>query len=119
MERSSTFGPFFIAAGVMHFVAPAWYEAIIPPSMPSPRALVYASGVAEILSGVGVLIPSTRRRASALAVATLIAVYPANLYMAARADKFERKVPGGRWALYARLPLQGALIAWARAAGKS
>ncbi|MEA2486552.1 MAG: hypothetical protein QOF16_206, partial [Actinomycetota bacterium] len=41
MERSSTFGPFFIAAGVMHFVAPDWYEAIIPPSMPSPRALVY------------------------------------------------------------------------------
>jgi uncharacterized membrane protein len=118
MRPASTFGPFFVAAGIMHFVAPDWYEAIIPPSMPAPRGLVYASGVAEIVSGAGVMVPSTRRPASALAIATLLAVFPANLYMAAHAENFEKKIPGGRWTLYARLPLQAALIAWAHRAGK-
>jgi uncharacterized membrane protein len=49
-------------------------------------------------------------------MATLIAVFPANVHMALHPDRYQR-VPGGRAALIARLPLQAVFIAWARAAG--
>ena len=101
----------------MHFVIPRTYEAIVPDYLPAHRELVYASGVAEIAGGAGVLHPSTRRLASLWSVATLVAVFPANVHMAIHPERY-RKVPGGRAALYARLPLQGAAIAWALAAGR-
>lgn len=115
MSRAArTFGPFFIFAGVMHFIVPRTYESIVPESLPAKRELVYASGVAEILGGVGVLHPSTRRAASRWSVATLLAVFPANVQMAVNHERYP--VPGGRAALLARLPLQALAIAWAHAA---
>jgi len=111
------FGPVFIFAGFMHFVIPRAYESIVPDYLPASRALVYASGVAEIAGGVGVLHTRTRRMGSWWSIATLIAVFPANVHMALHPDRY-RQVPGGRPALIARLPLQILLIAWARAAGR-
>jgi uncharacterized membrane protein len=108
----------FIFAGIMHFVIPKTYEAIVPDYLPAHRALVYASGVAEIAGGAGVLSPKTRSLGSKLSIATLLAVFPANLHMALHPDRY-RKVPGGPPALYARLPVQLLFIAWARAAGRS
>ena len=109
------FGPVFIFAGVMHFVIPRTYESIVPDYLPAHRALVYASGVAEIAGGTGTLHPQTRRIASWWSIATLIAVFPANLHMALHPERF-RMIPGGRPALIARLPFQVLFIAWARAA---
>jgi uncharacterized membrane protein len=110
------FGPFFVFAGVMHFVVPRTYEAIVPDYLPAHRELVAASGVAEIAGGLGVMHPRTRRLASWWSIATLVAVFPANLHMALHPDKY--KVPGGRAALYGRLPVQLLFIAWAHAAGR-
>jgi uncharacterized membrane protein len=110
------FGPFFVLAGAMHFVIPRTYESIVPPQLPAPRAIVYASGVAEIAGGAGVLHPRTRRLASAWSVATLLAVFPANVHMALHPDRY--RVPGGRIALWLRLPVQALFIAWAIAAGR-
>jgi uncharacterized membrane protein len=47
----------------------------------------------------------------------LIAVFPANLHMALHPDRY-KQVPGGRTALYLRLPIQLLFIAWAHAAGR-
>jgi uncharacterized membrane protein len=117
MSRAArSFGPFFIFAGVMHFVIPRTYEAIVPDRLPAKRALVYASGVAEIAGGLGVMHGPTRRAASLWSVATLLAVFPANVHMAVNPDRYG--VPGGRATLLARLPLQALAIAWARAAGR-
>ena len=110
------FGPFFVFAGIMHFVIPRTYEAIVPPQLPSRRAIVYASGVAEIVGGAGTMHPRTRRLASLWSVATLLAVFPANVNMALNADRF--RVPGGRAALWLRLPVQAVFIRWAIAAGR-
>jgi uncharacterized membrane protein len=110
------FGPVFIFAGVMHFVIPRAYESIVPDYLPAHRALVYASGVAEIAGGVGVLHTRTRRMASWFSVGTLIAVFPANVHMALHPGRYPM-IRGGRPALIARLPLQALFIAWARAAG--
>lgn len=100
----------FIAAGVNHFVNPAFYLAMMPPVLPAPALLVQVSGVFEILGGMGVLLPQTRSFSGWGLVALLIAVFPANLQMALHPELFPT-LP--RWGLYARLPLQGALIAWA------
>jgi uncharacterized membrane protein len=110
------FGPFFVFAGVMHFVIPRTYEAIVPRALPARRALVYASGVAEIAGGLGTMHPRTRRAGSLLSVATLAAVFPANVNMALNADRYE--VPGGALSLWLRLPIQVPLALWALAAGR-
>jgi uncharacterized membrane protein len=113
------FGPFFVLAGLMHFLKTEWYEAIVPPSLPSPRGVVYASGLAEIAGGLGVMHSRTRMAAALWSIATLVAVFPANVNMAVNAERFERNVPGGRAALWARLPLQAVFIAWAWAARRA
>jgi uncharacterized membrane protein len=111
------FGPFFVLAGILHFVKPRIYESIMPDWLPAHRALVYASGVAEIAAGAGTMHPRTRRAGGWLGVATLVGIFPANLHMALHPERY-RAIPGGRAALLARLPLQLLLIAWARSAAR-
>src|ERR1700712_5497786 len=50
---------FFSSAGVLHFVKPRGYEAIVPPGVPKKEA-VQISGVAEILGGLAPLHPRGR-----------------------------------------------------------
>jgi uncharacterized membrane protein len=106
-------GPFFVLAGVMHFVRTNWYVSIMPPYVPRHREMVYASGVAEIVGGLGLL---TRRRRAAgwWLQATLVAVFPANVHMAMHHEDYP--VPGGRTTLLARLPFQAVFMAWVAAA---
>lgn len=94
----------FIGAGVMHFVKPKPFVEIVPPALPEPEALVAISGVAEILGGLGLLFRRTRKAAGWGLVALLVAVFPANLYMATAAERFAALAPA--WALWLRLPLQ-------------
>jgi uncharacterized membrane protein len=103
----------FIATGILHFIKPRMYQAIVPRYLPAHRELVYASGVAEIAGGLGVLNHRTSRVAGWWLIATLIAIFPANVEMAVHAERFKRLPPAALWA---RLPLQGVLIAWAWAA---
>jgi uncharacterized membrane protein len=111
------FGPFFVVAGTMHFVIPKAYESIMPDYLPAHRKLVYASGVAEIIGGLGTMNERTRRAASWLNIATLLAVFPANVNMAMYPERY-KMLPGGRTALLMRLPGQALFIAWAYAAGR-
>ena len=103
-------GVVFVGAGAMHFVATSVYVKIMPPGLQDPRLLVQLSGVAEMLGGVGVLIPQTRRPAAWGLVALLLAVLPANVYMAMDHARWPN-IP--EWMLWVRLPLQLPLIAWA------
>ena len=118
LNAATTFGAFFVFAGTMHFAIPRTYMAIMPRWLPAHRELVYASGVAEIAGGLGVLHPRTRPAAAWWSIATLAAVFPANVHMALNAEHYE-KVPGGAVALWARLPLQAAFVAWALAAERA
>ena len=49
---------FYLAAGTLHFLRPAMYEAIVPRSLPAKRELVYASGVAELAGGAARAAPA-------------------------------------------------------------
>ena len=102
-------GPVLVAAGINHFANPDFYLKIVPSALPNPEALVYLSGVAEIAGALGTLHPRTRRPAGWFLIATLVAVYPANIYMALNPDRFSN-IP--HWALWARLPLQFLFVYW-------
>jgi uncharacterized membrane protein len=103
---------FFIAAGIMHFVIPGAYIRIVPPLLPAPGLLVTLSGIAEILGGIGLLVPLTQRAAAWGLVLLLVAVFPANIYMAV-AHASAPGILGQSWAQWLRLPLQIPLILWA------
>ncbi len=102
----------FVGAGAMHFIIPGAYVRIVPPFFPAPGVVVAASGVAEILGGIGVLIPVTRRAAAWGLVALLVCVFPANIYVAAAHIPF-MGIAGQSWLQWLRLPLQVPLIFWA------
>jgi uncharacterized membrane protein len=101
-----------VGAGALHFVTPEPYLGMMPAALPAPLLLVYISGVAEITGGLGLILPATRRLAAWGLIALYVAVFPANVNMAIH------HLPLGTtdvptWALWARLPLQLVLIAWA------
>jgi uncharacterized membrane protein len=98
----------FVLAGTWHFIHPATYLAIMPPQLPQPLALVYVSGVFEILGGLGLLPAPTRRLAGWGLLALLVAVFPANVYMALIHEQLH--IPG--WIAWGRLPLQLPLLWW-------
>lgn len=95
----------------MHFVIPDAYVRIVPPALPAPRLLVELSGIAEILGGLGLLLPFTRRAAAWGLVVLLVAVFPANIYMAV-SHVPAAGILGQSWLQWLRLPLQVPLILW-------
>lgn len=99
---------FFIFAGAGHFLKPELYVKIVPPGFPSPQLLVFISGICEILGGFGLLILPVRKLAAWGLIALLIAVFPANIYMALHPERFGF----APWLLWARLPLQFVFGAW-------
>jgi len=102
--------PFFVVAGVNHFLNPGFYLAMMPPYLPAHLEIVYLSGVLEVLGGVAVLVPRVRSSAGWALIALLVAVFPANLYMALNPGLFPSMSPV---VLYVRLPIQALFIAWA------
>lgn len=94
----------FVAAGGNHFRAPEVYLGMMPPWLPWPAILIQVSGAAEILGGVGLLVPATRKFAGWGLIVLLVAVFPANLHVA-----LQGRMPGFDFSptvLWLRLPLQ-------------
>jgi uncharacterized membrane protein len=102
---------FYVVAGALHFIKPVPYLRIMPPYIPWHVAMVRVSGACEILGGLGLLVPATRRAAAWGLIALLIAVFPANLYMAMHPVEAGAAsiAPVLRWG---RLPLQVLLVWW-------
>ena len=99
----------FVVAGVLHFVITDAYVQVMPPIFPAPRLLVLVSGVAEIVGGLGLLVPRLRRAATVGLVALLVAVWPVHFWLLVE--------PGlapvfPYWLLVLRLPAQIPMMAW-------
>jgi uncharacterized membrane protein len=103
---------FMVAAGVNHFLVPDTYAAMVPDVLPWPYGLVYVSGVFEILGGLGLILPKTRKLSAWGLIALLLAVFPANINMAINDIPLgDRDLSAAM--LWGRLPLQAVAIAWA------
>ena len=101
-----------IAVGLSHFYALPFFMAIVPPWLPMPELMIYISGVFEILGGVGLLVPATRRFSGWGLVALFVAVYPVNIHMLVN-DVYPPDVTPNRLLLWARMPIQAIFVVWA------
>ena len=96
-------GIFYILIGISHFTSPIWYVQIVPPYLPYKLELVYISGLFEILFGGMLFFKKTRFLAGWGLILLLIAVYPANIYLAQTNGAAMNTTPLIAWG---RLPVQ-------------
>ena len=108
------FGVFYIIAGALHFVNPDFYMKIMPLYLPFHLALVYLSGLVEILLGIGLIYRPMRQYAAWGIIALLIAVFPANIFLAFNEGAQEAIGTNQLEALWIRFPIQllFIIIAW-------
>ena len=101
----------FVITGILHFTHTNKFVQIVPPFIPAPEAMVYISGVFEILGAIGLLISRYSRLAAFGLVLLLIIIFPANIYMAVKNIQLGGIMnnPVLQWI---RLPFQGVLIWW-------
>ena len=106
------FALIFIAAGIGHFLSPGLFIKIMPSFVPQSlvSAVVYISGILEIILGTMLFFPQTSVLAAWGLMALLIAVFPANVNLALNPG-LTPGFPG--WLHWLRLPLQPVLIWWA------
>jgi uncharacterized membrane protein len=97
--------------GVSHLVNPKPFVQHLPEFVPGRERVIFGTGVIEMLFAVGLAAPSRWRREVALALAAyLIAVFPANVYVALSGVRIEG-LPGASHP-WLRLPLQAVYVAW-------
>ena len=101
----------FLLAGTVHLLNPNLFMPIMPSWVPAPLGAIVISGICELLGGVGLLIPSERiRRAAGWGLLLLLlAVFPANIHMAAAQIRVHG-VPSANWISWVRIPLQPILM---------
>ncbi len=97
----------FFGGGIGHFVFADFFANIVPPYVPNPMAMVYVSGVFEILGALGLLVAATRRWAGWGLILLTLAVTPANVHMWLHPQQFP-EMP--YWALSLRLVIQVLLL---------
>ena len=101
---------FYIQVGIKHFTDPDWFMQIMPPYLPFHIELVYISGAFEIILGIMLLFSKTRYIAAWGLILLLIAVFPANIYLAQTNGSAMGTTPTVAWG---RLPFQAVFIALA------
>jgi len=103
---------FFVAGFALHVRAASSLVAITPDWVPFPRAVVYATGVLELIGGIALLVPRLRRWAAVALAVYVIAVWPANIKQA-----FEHivlpPIPDSWWYHAPRLAAQPVIAWWA------
>jgi uncharacterized membrane protein len=102
------FAAFMILGGINHFIKPEMYLPFIPSSLPG-LFIIYASGVVEVILGIGALIPKTKKTATLGILLLMIAFLPLHVW-----DVFkENPAIGSHQVALFRLPIQFVFIAWA------
>ena len=100
---------FYTIVGIKHFINPEFFLAIMPPYLPYHLELVYISGFFEILFGIMILFPRYRFYGSIGLILLLLAVFPANIYLA-QSKEAQAAIGANQQIATWRLPIQGLLI---------
>jgi uncharacterized membrane protein len=98
-----------VLSGLSHFADTAAFVQLLPEFVPARTAVILATGVIEIALGIGLLVPRWRQEVALLLAAYLVAVFPANVYVAVADVPLEGLGGGNPWL---RLPFQAIYIAW-------
>jgi uncharacterized membrane protein len=108
---------FYLSAGIVHFLNPSFFLAIMPFWLPAKIALIYISGIAEIILAL-LLLPVQTRKASAQLIMLMLVVYLLVIHVPQSIDFYKTKNPYLFLSLV-RIPLQFLLLAWAQRYTKS
>lgn len=100
----------YIIAGIMHFVKPKMYTRIMPRYLSNHKLLVYISGIAEILLGIGLCFQATKNLSIYGIIAMLFVFLLVHFYMLS-GEKASAGIP--KWILILRIPMQFGLMYWA------
>lgn len=105
-------GAFLLIAGVGHFVAFDEFTAQVPPWMPAPGFVIYASGVVEIVLGLSLILVRRYRAVVGWVVAAFfVIIFPGNVWQFIEArDAFGLDSDLAR---AVRLLFQPVLVVWA------
>jgi len=117
---SHSYGPWIVAtafsvSGVVHLVRPVTFTGIVPHLLPFSTALVYASGVAELICAFGLW--RRKRWAGYAAAVLLLVIWPANLQDAITTQ--EGHDVTAKVVTWFRFPLQIPLIWFALQSGRT
>ncbi len=74
--------PLLLSAVVLHFLRRNEATAMIPPVVPSPIFFVLITGVLEIAGAISLFLPRLRRSAALWITILMVAVFPANIWVA-------------------------------------
>lgn len=102
-------GLIYILLGILHFTNTGFYRPFMPKFLPAHDLLIYLSGVAEILLGIGVLFPQTRSLALWGIIAMLLVFLIVHVNMLFPSNSLGISP----WILWLRIPIQFLLIYWA------
>lgn len=100
---------FYVIVGIKHFIEPEYFLIIVPPYLPYHLELVYISGLFEILFGLLILFPKYRYYGAIGLILLLVAVFPANIYLA-QSKEAQEAIGATQEIATWRLPIQGVLI---------
>tara|TARA_B100000003_G_C10893488_1_gene356181 strand:+ start:693 stop:1160 length:468 start_codon:yes stop_codon:yes gene_type:complete len=74
-------GVMYVFIGIKHFTDPQYFLDIVPPQLPFKLFLVYLTGLIEVVGGIAILTPKTRKAGAYLLIFLLVSVFPANIYL--------------------------------------
>ena len=100
----------YVFGGLMHFIKPKIYLRIMPLYLPAHKAMVFWSGVTEVLLGLGLLWEATRNIA-VFGIICMLAIFLLVHFHMLSSQKAAAGIP--RWVLLCRVPLQFVLMYWA------
>jgi uncharacterized membrane protein len=105
-------------AGVLHFVREPNFRRIVPEILPFQQGIVLITGVFEILFAILLWVKQGQHITSKLLASFMVAVFPANVYMAVKRIPVQEGRKANSWVLWLRLPLQLPLIVGALTLGR-
>ena len=111
MTQIIAIGGIYFVLGILHFTHKSFYQPLMPKFLPAHDFLIYASGISEIILGIGVLFPMTRVYALWGIIAMLI------VFLIVHVNMLYHKNGLGihPLLLWLRIPIQFVLIYWAYA----
>lgn len=94
---------FYVLGGINHFINPDFYLPLIPDYFPNPALLNLSSGAGEVVAGIAVLLPSTRKLGCNAILFLLIAFLPAHIYFIQKGGCLSDSLCVPAWVAWVRL----------------
>ena len=102
-------GVIYSVLGVLHFTNTTFYRPLMPKFLPAHDFMIYLSGIAEIVLGIGVFFIATRSYAlwGIIAMLAIFLIVHVNMLFP------ENQLGIQPWKLWSRIPIQFILMYWA------